>query len=567
MSFINRKHSRMIDSENYSLNHTHWFIGIVLCAFVLLLGCNRLSDQEEQFFSQASENAKLANEGLRRSNRYMNAWLEKADTETGLIPRNLGDSRDIWNAKDAAADNYPFMVLTASITNNELYKGRLTDMLRTEERLTSRLGALPDTWSFKKDDFASGRPDTADIIFGASEYIKDGLLPLTEWLGESVWSDRMLHMMDDIWKYASVSTEYGKIPSENVEINGEMLQALPRLYYMKDEDKYLDWAVRLGNYYLLGDGYKSLYQKDIRLRDHGCEIISGLCELYCCVSFSRSDLKEKYKAPLYRLLDRILEVGRNRHGLFYNVVNLNSEEIINEGIADTWGYTLNGYFTVYLLDETQKYRQPVINAFNNLHHYDAYDWERGSADGYADAIESALNLYNREPMGPVGKWMDDQTQIMWSMQDSSHRENALKWKDSGIIEGWHGDGNFARTTIMYCLWKTQGLTAKPWDESLQFGAVSDTNTLYISIRSGEAWNGELIFDYKRHKENMGLPLDYPRINQFPEWFTVDRDKKYQVTRVNENSTKTYEGEDLLDGLDLNLKGGDWYYLKIKRVAN
>jgi len=298
----------MIDSENYSLNHTHWFIGIVLCAFVLLLGCNRLSDQEEQFFSQASENAKLANEGLRRSNRYMNAWLEKADTETGLIPRNLGDSRDVWNAKDAAADNYPFMVLTASITNNELYKGRLTDMLRTEERLTSRLGALPDTWSFKKDDFASGRPDTADIIFGASEYIKDGLLPLTEWLGESVWSDRMLHMMDDIWKYASVSTEYGKIPSENVEINGEMLQALPRLYYMKDEDKYLDWAVRLGNYYLLGDGYKSLYQKDIRLRDHGCEIISGLCELYCCVSFSRSDLKEKYKAPLYRLLDRILAV-------------------------------------------------------------------------------------------------------------------------------------------------------------------------------------------------------------------------------------------------------------------
>ncbi|MFW6103959.1 MAG: hypothetical protein ACOC59_02715, partial [Bacteroidota bacterium] len=368
---------------------------------------------------------------------------------------------------------------------------------------------------------------------------------------------------DDIWKYASVSTEYGKIPSENVEINGEMLQALPRLYYMKDEDKYLDWAGRLGNYYLLGDGYKSLYQEDIRLRDHGCEIISGLCELYCCVSFSRPDLKEKYKAPLYRLLDRILEVGRNRHGLFYNVVNLNSEEIINEGIADTWGYTLNGYFTVYLLDETQKYRQPVINAFNNLHHYDAYDWERGSADGYADAIESALNLYNREPMGSMEKWMDDQTQIMWSMQDSSHRENALKWKDSGIIEGWHGDGNFARTAIMYCLWKTQGITAKPWNESLKFGAVSDTNTLYISIQSDEAWNGALVFDYSRHKENMGLPLDYPRINQFPEWFTVDRDKKYQVTRVNENSTKTYQGDELLDGLKLNLSKDGWHYLKVE----
>ena len=567
MSFINRKHSRMIDSENYSLNHTHWFIGIVLCAFVLLLGCNRLSDQEEQFFSQASENAKLANEGLRRSNRYMNAWLEKADTETGLIPRNLGDSRDIWNAKDAAADNYPFMVLTASITDHKRYNGKLTGMLRTEEKLTSRLGKLPDTWSFKKDDFESETPDTADIIFGASEYIKDGLLPLTEWLGKSPWSDRMLDMMDDIWKYASVPTEYGNIPTRNIEVHGEMLQALPRLYFMTGNEKYLQWALRLGNHYLTGEGYPGLFQNNLRLRDHGCEIISGLCELYCCVSSDRPELKEKYKEPLYRLLDKILEEGRNSHGLFYNVVRLKSGEIINEGIADTWGYTLNGYYTVYLLDQLQRYRQPVIKAFNNLHHYDAYDWESGSADGYADAIESALNLYNRESMTSAQKWMDDQTQIMWSMQDSSHRENALEWKDSGIIEGWHGDGNFARTTIMYCLWKTRGLTANPWNGSLKFGAVSDTNTLYISIQSDETWDGELIFDYSRHKENMGMPLDYPRINQFPEWFTINREKEYRVTRVNENSTETYEGEDLLDGLDLNLKGGDWYYLKIERVAN
>ncbi len=541
------------------------FLPVVFIFFLLILsGCDSAGPEDSRF-EQAKANAKLANEGFRRSNRYVNAWLEKADAETGLIPRNLSGSKDIWNAKDAAADNYPFMVLTASITDHELYKGKLTGMLRTEEKLTSRLGKLPDTWSFKKDDFASGTPDTADIIFGASEYIKDGLLPLTEWLGQSPWSDRMLEMMDDIWKYASVSTEYGNIPTRNIEVHGEMLQALPRLYFMTGNEKYLKWAQRLSNHYLMGDGYSDLFQNNLRLRDHGCEIISGLCELYCCVSYKKPELKEKYKEPLYRLLDKILEEGRNSHGLFYNVVGLKSGEIINEGIADTWGYSLNGYYTVYLLDQLQRYRQPVIKVFNNLHHYDAYDWESGSADGYADAIESALNLYNREPMTSAQKWIDDQTQIMWSMQDSSHRENALKWKDSGIIEGWHGDGNFARTTIMYCLWKTQGLTAKPWDESLQFGAVSDTNTLYISIQSDEAWNGELIFDYQRHKENMGMPLDYPRINQFPEWFTINREKEYRVTRVNENSTETYQGDELLNGLKLNLSKEGWNYLKVEET--
>ena len=539
----------------------------VFIFFLLILsGCDSAGPEDSRF-EQAKVNAKLANEGLRRSNRYLNAWLEKADPETGLIPRNLGGSRDIWNAKDAAADNYPFMVLTASITNNELYKGRLTDMLRTEERLTSRLGALPDTWSFKNDDFASGTPDTAAILFGASEYIKDGLLPLTEWLGESPWSDRMLEMIDDIWKYASVSTEYGDIPTNNVEIHGEMLQALPRLYFMTGNEKYLKWAQRLGNHYLMGDGYSDLFQNNLRLRDHGCEIISGLCELYCCVSYTKAELKDKYKEPLYRLLDKILEEGRNPHGLFYNEVRLNSGEIINEGIADTWGYTFNGYYTVYLVDQEQKYRNPVIKAFNNLHHYDAYDWESGSADGYADAIESALNLYNREPMDSAQKWIDDQTQIMWSMQDSSHRENALEWKDSGIIEGWHGDGNFARTTIMYCLWKTQGITVEPWEESVLFGAVSDTNTLYISIKANDKWNGELIFDKMRHQENMNLPLDYPRINQFPEWFTVNSDNEYRVTHINDNAEEQYKGGELLKGLELTLNKDEWHYLKVEEIKN
>ncbi len=71
---------------------------------------------EDKAFVRASENGCLANEGLTRSRNFVKGWLETADPKTGLIARNLKDSKDIWNAKDSAADNYPFMVLTAAIT-------------------------------------------------------------------------------------------------------------------------------------------------------------------------------------------------------------------------------------------------------------------------------------------------------------------------------------------------------------------------------------------------------------------------------------------------------------------
>jgi len=55
---------------------------------------------------------------------------------------------------------------------------------------------------------------------------------------------------EDLWKHAKIDTPYGKIPSTNVEINGEQLQALTRLYTMTGEKNFLTWAERLGDYYL-----------------------------------------------------------------------------------------------------------------------------------------------------------------------------------------------------------------------------------------------------------------------------------------------------------------------------
>lgn len=663
-------------------------LALILCSVVSYFGSNCAMGEDD--FARALENGRLANEGFVRCGRFVEGWLAEADTKTGLIPRNLNSDRDIWNAQDSAADNYPFMVLTAAITDRELFEGRMLDMLRTETTLTSRIGAMPDTYSFSKEGFHDAQPEIGRIMFGSSEYIKDGLLPLTEWLGVSPWSERMISILDDMWANAPIDTPYGKIVSENVEVNGEMLQTLSRVYWMTGEKKYLDWAVRLGDYYLLGDDHPTgankvrtqtgqwillglgkrmqigrmdiawiygdrrryrfkievsadgekfvevykgassgksnelekyvfssvpakqvrisgfgnnendwtniaelrIFTKDgamcevkvdkasghqspnvptnaadgdlatrwsvggeaggagrLRLRDHGCEIVSGLCELYAAVHFARHEKKKAYEKPVHDMLDRILEVGRNELGLFYNWVDPVTG-VHDKNPCDTWGYTLNGFYTVYLLDGNEYYREATLKALGCLYdNYRNYAWEGSSSDGHADSIESALNLYNREPVASAAEWIDHDMQVMWAIQ-----------KDSGVIEGWHGDGNFARTTIMYCLWKTKGVTIRPWRKDVVFGAKIVGGELKLAIKAEKDWSGKIVFDKKRHKAVMKMPIDWPRINQFPEWFTVDDGCKYTIGR------KFYSGQAMQDGIEISLRAGEQKNITVSKCA-
>lgn len=526
---------------------------VLLCLTLLISGCNEKQvEVPEQIIIELQMSSELANEGFIRCRNFVTGWLEYADSATGLIPRNLTSGKDIWNAQDAAADNYPFMVLTAAITNKELFEGRMLDMLRTETKLTSRLGALPDTWSFTKHDFASSEVNINSIMFGSSEYLKDGLLPLTEWLGESPWSERMISILEEMWARAHIETEFGNMVSTNMEVNGEMLQVLSRMYWMTGEDRYLEWATRIGNYYLLGNQHPTRDFEILKLRDHGCEIISGLCELYATLSEVNTALKVRYKDPIHEMIDRILEVGRNDDGLFYNAINPQSGEVLDQRMSDNFGYNLNGIYSVYMVDGTEAYKEATHKALEALEgNYNNFLWEgeqgTGSSDGYADAIEGALNIYNREVVPSAAKWIDSETQVMWSKQ-----------QDSGIIEGWHGDGNFARTTIMYCLWKTQGITIDPWREDVKFGAITRNDTLYFLISAKSEWSGKVIFDTPRHKTVLNMPYDWPRINQFPEWFTVDEDQIYKIQ--GEQSLKEVKGEELASGIEMKLNAGDHIFI-------
>ena len=501
----------------------------------------------EAAFRQAEKHGRQANEMYFRSRKLVDGWLAFADPDTGLLPRRInrpGGDRTIWNAQDCAADLYPFLTLTCALTDREMFDGRMRDILKTETKLTCRIDRLPDTYSFTKKGFAADKADLNSIMFGSSEYVKDGLMPLTEWLGDSPWRDRMIGIVDDMWKHAPVETPFGKIVSTNFEVNGEMLQVLSRVYWMTGERKYLQWAIRLGDYYLLGDHHPTRNMQRLSMDDHGCEMISGLCELYATVHFAAPDKKQAYKQPLYEMLDTILAKARTEHGVFWDSIDLKTGGHASS-LTDNWGYDLNGYYTVYMVDKTPAYREAVVKALSNLtEHYIDYKWEGGGADGYADSIEGAINLYNRERIASAMPFIDSGIHNMWRRQ-----------RADGVVEGWYGDGNSARTAIMYALMKALGITVHPWRADVRLGAAEAGGKICVSVYSDKPWSGRLVFDRPRHKVQMRLPIDYPRINQFPEWFTVKAGGRYVIGDLAAGAKATLTGKQLSAGMEIKLPGG------------
>ena len=534
---------------------------LIIFILILSIGCKTPQALDTALVNKAIDNAELSHESFQRSLDFTRAWLQKTDPDSGLIPSNLVNRTDLWDPANAAADNYPFMVLTAYLLDTDLLNGTLLDILHKEKTLTSRVGVLPDVYSFSKNDFNEYPLNLGHVIFGASEYIKDGLIPLNELMGDSPWQDRMMEMLDELFRHTDDFTElekYFKRASSVEEINGELLQILSRVYWMTGKEKYLNWAIKIADHYLLEMDFS---QTDyLRLRDHGCEIIGGLSELFLTLYRLEHPKVDAYRPPFYRLLDRILVYGRNTDGLFYNAINLKNQTPVDDRIADNWGYILNAYYTTWMVDQKVEYIQAVRKPFKALNlNYRNYNWEPvaqrgplGSHDGYADAIESGINLMNRENDPDLRSWIDSEIKVMFGMQ-----------QPDGIVEGWHGDGNFARTALMYGLWKTQGARVSPWKPSLRLGAVASEKETYFVLTAQTDWEGKLIFDSIRHKTIFNLPVDYPRINQFPEWFTADPKTNYCITASDPKLSDTYSGETLLEGIPIKLRLGERLIIKIQ----
>ncbi len=496
-------------------------------------------------FARAEANGRQVEDLLGRARRVLHAWLKHADARTLLLPDYLPVFRSgasIYTPHNSGADNYPYLIATAWFTDRAVFDGRMRDMLRNEIRFTNDTRGLPRTL-----DLSTGTLGES-YVFGAAEYAKDGLVPVTELLGRTPWFYRMVDLTAALMAHAAVPSRFGPLPDRGAEINGDLLQTLVRLAAMTGDRRFLEWAERIGDAYLEeilpGSHGLPAYEWDferhagpdrLRLRDHGNEVIVGLVLLHALESALGRPRAASYRAVLANMLDRVLASG-NGDGMFYNEIRCSDLAPLDKGISDNWGYIYGAVYTFYMVTGEPKYRDSVLRVLRSLPKYRGFDWERGRQDGYADTIESALYLVNREPVRDAIDWIESEMPRLLAFQ-----------KEDGLVEGAYPDGNWLRTVLVYALWKTHGTWVEDWRPGVRLGADRSGDVLYVSVDSATPWSGRLRFDRARHRRVMNLDRNYVRLNEWPEWSPLDENALYEV-RDAAGTRQLLLGSDLIDGL-------------------
>jgi hypothetical protein len=228
---------------------------------------------------------------------------------------------------------------------------------------------------------------------------------------------------------------------------------------------------------------------------------------------------------------------------------------VDERLSDNWGYVYGAVYSVYQVTGDTRYRDAVRRVLTNLPKYRNYVWEPrtglplGSFDGYADTIESAIYLVNREPVPEAFDWIESEMQVMLGMQ-----------KADGHVEYWYGEGNFNRTAFLYALMQSRGVRPVRWQPGIRVGAVAAGAGLRVDLGLPAGLTETAIrFDFARHKRVLNLDRNYVRLNEFPEWFVVDENALYRVrpaaAAADADAGSVRLGSELIAGVPLG--AGEW----------
>ncbi|HCO93278.1 MAG TPA: hypothetical protein DIU00_04885, partial [Phycisphaerales bacterium] len=373
---------------------------LILLALIIsiIIPITLAQEKDADAIAQASRSAEIAGHSLSKVHRWLHEIaLPKIDKNTGLY---IADGE--WNYRNTAADCYPFLAWAAWATDKGALNGAVRSILHAERSLCNVKGRIPAPYNYKRQEIIKMKNE--ELVFEASEYVKDCLIAIIEVTGRDEWFDRMRAIEDDLWKYADIETSFGMIPSTNIEVNGEQLQALSRLYTMTGDEKYLTWAMRLADYYFADENFVPT-----RLRDHGCEIIGGLGLLQAVLTADHPEKAAEYGDHLKKMYDTILEKGTLDVGMMYN--HLTKRDGWNGGISDGWGYNYVGYLCYDMAMGTDTYTSHMEATLANMMDpkYKDYPWEGGSIDGYADSVEGAIYMLNRLPVKEGFEWVNRET--------------------------------------------------------------------------------------------------------------------------------------------------------------
>jgi hypothetical protein len=519
-------------------------------------------------YDVARLNSVLASEAFERAASVTTRWLDRRDQPTGLFPHTLMPDGRVWSYGDAGSDLFPFL----GIATRYLLTGRYDEILATLAAERSLTTGFPRDVAL--DTLLPVEREPEKAMLNVVESAKDGLLPLLESLGPDPWLQRLGEVMTAVIEASDVPTPAGLIPSPAAEVNGSALQALARLTWATNDPRYFQMGRQISaaylDYALPTTEYIPPHRWDFMqnepigprrfyLGDHGNEVVSGLVEWHRVETRFGLPEAAAHRVAINKMLDRLLQKGRTPEGLWYGIIDVPSGKVRDRDLSDNWGYLGQAY-----LDEARsereapqpdlamaaRFEQASATMLRAVTTVDFYQWEHGDMDGYADTLESAIYLlrYIDDPV--AADWVDEQIAVLYGFQH-----------DDGSVTDENIDGNFVRTVMLYGLSLTRGVRLEPWTPGVAVGAAVDGACLSLHLHSQEAWRGAIVFDQPRHRLNVGLAEDYPRLNQWPEWWTAEPDLRYAVS-MPEGTLINTVGSKLGDGLPISLASNTPYAVRV-----
>jgi hypothetical protein len=511
----------------------------------------------------AEANALLGARALAAAERTARAWIGARDVRLGLFARKLDDPAHLlWNYKDVAADCYAHVVNAALLLAPDLVPAA-RDMLEAERRLAPDLPLAVRLDTGLPVEAESGLEARA---FGAVEYAKDGLLSVLELHGETPWLGRLEEVVGQVYAKAALATRGGTVVSAGSEKNGEMLQVLARLWHRTRDEETLRRGRGIAGAYVrevfpvtgglpvmrfdFAEG--KAVEPRVALRDHGNETIAGLVE-WSIVERTAKDGRPGDVVPAVEaMLDRLLEVGRTPQGFWRNSAAPTPEAARRDtgnALNDNWGYLCCAYVAyARTLDagdpRRSRYEAAVRDAMRAVAGTRGANWEGGRFDGFADSLEGMIYLLRAFDDADAAAWVDDEAMRLLAYQ-----------RADGFVRRQYLDGNFVRTCLLYGLWKSAGARPVPWRADVSVGAHRAEDGLHVVVRADRAWKGTVVFDGPRHRETLRLPTDYPRLNEWPEWFAVDPTASHEVVDAASGASRTVTGAAMRAGLPVEVGDG------------
>ena len=120
--------------------------------------------------ANAADHAKA----LAASQQLLHAWLRHADPKTLLLPDRVDRPQRLYTPHNSGADLYPYLIITARLTDPALYHDRMMEMLRNEIRYTNVTRAVPGNLDLGLHVDAGAVQDPSDL----AHHIRDAFTEL-----------------------------------------------------------------------------------------------------------------------------------------------------------------------------------------------------------------------------------------------------------------------------------------------------------------------------------------------------------------------------------------------------